>query len=177
MPARGEEDTPNLRNNCAPAESNQTPRSTSGNPKGSLTETPKRTHESFGLKPDNAEIGPPEKKQKEAEPCVGSAKEPLTQTNAKTNEDAAFGSTAVDTTTNVTHEPVETVDEVILRVSGETTKLLTKFQEHFSESEGFELFCPARLDQLLKQARSLEENYMDQRKKLRERLTRTLQML
>ena len=110
-------------------------------------------------------------------------------------EDAAFGSTAVDTTTNVTHEPVETVDEVILRVSGETTKLLTKFQEHFrlvlfrillwraiccvstSESEGFELFCPARLDQLLKQARSLEENYVDQRKKLRERLTRTLQML
>ena len=110
-------------------------------------------------------------------------------------EDVTFGSTAVDTATNLTIEPVETMDEVILRISSETTKLLTKFQEHFrlvilrillwracccvptSESEGFELFCPARLDQLLKQARSLEDNYVDQRKRLRERLTRTLQML
>ena len=33
------------------------------------------------------------------------------------------------------------------------------------------------MDQLLKQARSLEDNYVDQKEELRERLTRTLEML
>lgn len=48
----------------------------------------------------------------------------------------------------------------------------------FSESEAFEAFCPARLDELLKEALRLEQHLKNQKERLRERLmliTRTLQ--
>ena len=48
----------------------------------------------------------------------------------------------------------------------------------FSEGESFEAFCPARLDELLREAQRLEQHLKNQKERLRERLTvitRTLQ--
>jgi len=48
----------------------------------------------------------------------------------------------------------------------------------FSEGESFEAFCPARLDELLREALRLEKHLENQKERLRERLTlitRTLQ--
>ena len=49
-----------------------------------------------------------------------------------------------------------------------------------SESEAFESFCPARVDELLKEARALEENLSEQKERLKQRLkflSRTLELL
>lgn len=49
-----------------------------------------------------------------------------------------------------------------------------------SESETFELFCPARLDELLKEAYTLENNMKQQKEKLKGRLkqlSKTLDMM
>ena len=48
----------------------------------------------------------------------------------------------------------------------------------FSEGESFEALCPARLDELLREAVRLEKHLKNQKERLRERLTlitRTLQ--
>lgn len=52
------------------------------------------------------------------------------------------------------------------------------FPHVFREGEAFEGFCPARLDELLKEALRLEQHLKNQKERLRERLTlitRTLQ--
>ena len=52
------------------------------------------------------------------------------------------------------------------------------FPRFFREGEAFEGFCPARLDELLKEALRLEQHLKNQKERLRERLTlitRTLQ--
>ena len=52
------------------------------------------------------------------------------------------------------------------------------FLSLFSEGESFEAFCPARLDELLREALRLEKHLKNQKERLRERLTlitRTLQ--
>ena len=49
-----------------------------------------------------------------------------------------------------------------------------------SESEAFESFCPSRVDELLKEARALEENMMEQKERLKQRLkliSSTLEMI
>lgn len=48
------------------------------------------------------------------------------------------------------------------------------------ESEAFEALCPARLDELLKEANKLEQHLKNEKENMRERLTlltRTLQMI
>ena len=57
-----------------------------------------------------------------------------------TADDMTFGSNVLDVPTNVTRDPLETVDEVILRVSNESAKLLARFQEHFRS-----VFCSGYL--------------------------------
>ena len=52
------------------------------------------------------------------------------------------------------------------------------FLSLFSEGESFEALCPARLDELLREALRLEKHLKNQKERLRERLTlitRTLQ--
>ena len=50
----------------------------------------------------------------------------------------------------------------------------------FSEGEAFESFCPSRMDALLKEARTVEENLKEQKDALKSRLQQiahTLEML
>lgn len=69
--------------------------------------------------------------------------------------------------------------ETVLRDLGQDMKMVyLKWSQPFAESEAFEAFCPARLDELLKEALRLEQHLKNQKERLRERLmliTRTLQ--
>ncbi|XP_078376407.1 uncharacterized protein LOC144659778 [Oculina patagonica] len=70
--------------------------------------------------------------------------------------------------------------EAVLRDLGQDMKMMyLKWAQPFAEGESFEAFCPARLDELLREALRLEQHLKNQKERLRERLTlitRTLQM-
>ncbi|KAJ7380226.1 Testis-expressed sequence 12 protein [Desmophyllum pertusum] len=70
--------------------------------------------------------------------------------------------------------------EAVLRDLGQDMKMVyLKWAQPFAEGESFEAFCPARLDELLREALRLEQHLKNQKERLRERLTlitRTLQV-
>ena len=55
-----------------------------------------------------------------------------------------------------------------LNVNDASSRTLSLF---FREGEAFEAFCPARLDELLREALRLEQHLKNQKERLRERLT------